>query len=107
MADPKRPRPTDEEFAELSRKRDAEINAHIDAMCKEHGFDRSKMHFHASHTHGCYCACPDGPCQHLWDGPQQPLGLEEGEDESQARGWSVTCSRCGVDAMSHDMRCGP
>lgn len=98
---------TDEQFAELARKRDEAVEAMVDAVCKEHGWDRSKVGVHASHTHGCYCACPDGPCQHQWDGPEVPLGLEEGEPESEAHGWARSCSRCGVDAMSHDMRCAP
>jgi len=103
----KQPRPTDEEFAELARKRDEAVEASVQAICDAHGVDRSKIFFHASHSHGCYCACPDGPCQHIWDGPSRPIGLEEGEDERNAPGWSVTCSRCGADAMSHDMRCAP
>lgn len=102
-----RQRPTDEEFAELARKRDEAVEAMVSAMCEKHGWDRSKTAFHASHMHGCYCACPDGPCQHIWDGPSQPIGLEEGEDPRSASCWSVTCSRCGCDAMSHDMRCMP
>ena len=102
-----RQRPTDEEFAELARKRDEAVAAMVDALCKEQGWDRSEITFHASHSHGCYCACPDGPCQHLWDGPDVPIGLEEGDDESQAHVWSSTCSRCGADAFSHSMRCAP
>lgn len=102
-----KPRPTDAEFAELARKRDEAFEASVAAICAKHGWDRSATLVHASHSHGCYCACPDGPCQHTWDGPTKPIGLEEGEDESQAQGFSVTCSRCGMDAMSHDIRCGP
>ncbi len=102
-----KPRPTDEEFAELARKRDEAVAETVKALCEKHGWDPAKVGFHASHMHGCYCACPDGPCQHIWDGPQKPIGLEEGEDERNAPGWSVTCSRCGADAMSHDMRCAP
>ena len=45
----------------------------------------------------CYCACPDGPCEHTWDGkPYESEGL-----------WSTTCSRCGVTSFSHSMRVGP
>jgi len=102
-----KPRPTDEEFADLARKRDESIAAMVAQVCKEHGWDPAATTFHASHQHGCYCACPDGPCQHVWDGPQVPLGLEEGEDESKASGWSSTCSRCGADAFSHSMRFAP
>ena len=101
-------RPTDdEEFAELARRRDEAVEAVVKAVCEKHDWDRSNLFFHASHSHGCYCACPDGPCQHIWDGPHVPLGLEEGEDKSQAHGFSVTCSRCGADAFSHDMRFAP
>lgn len=100
-------RPTDEEFAELARKRDAATEEAVNRICAEQGWDRSKVGFHASHTDGCYCACPDGPCQHVWNGRTVPIGLEEGEDESKALGFSTTCSRCGTDAMSHDIRCAP
>lgn len=99
-----KPRPTDEEFAALARKRDEAVEALVVAVCEDEGLDRSKVLFHA-HFHGCYCACPDGPCQHVWDGPPRAVGLEEGEDESLAAGWSATCSRCGADAMSHSLRC--
>lgn len=38
-------------------------------------------------------------CDHLWSSPfvTTPDGLGE----------SVTCSKCGMSAMDHDMRCGP
>jgi len=48
----------------------------------------------------CYCACTSkGPCEHKWDG--EPY--ESGDGSC----WSVTCSRCGMTAMSHDMRVLP
>lgn len=46
----------------------------------------------------CECRCPDS-CGHQWDGP------EESFDEGL--GWSVTCSKCGMSAVSHDMWVGP
>lgn len=90
------------EFDELKRKRDEAINAMIDNICAEHGWDRSKVSFHASHAGECYCACPEGPCQHVWDGPEWT-----DDDGSGASCSSVTCSRCGTPAIFHDMRCGP
>ena len=36
-------------------------------------------------------------CGHVWDGPMK----EEGNAQS------VTCSKCGMWALSHDMACGP
>lgn len=45
----------------------------------------------------CYCACgTSGPCEHSWDGGEWV------SDDGLAS--SVTCSRCGTTAMSHDMR---
>lgn len=51
---------------------------------------------HMSHgpgSHQCACECPDGPCEHKWDGVP-----EEGDTYH-----SATCSRCGKSAISHDM----
>jgi hypothetical protein len=42
----------------------------------------------------CKCNCPES-CEHVWDGESVEL-----EDES---GFSVTCSRCGILAIEHDM----
>ncbi len=51
-----------------------------------------------SSTSKCKCACSTGgPCEHKWGGPVKEL----------ERGASVTCSRCGMDAMSHDLWVGP
>lgn len=93
-----RERPTDAEFDELKHKRDAAISETVASIAKEWGVEPSKMAFH-SREHGadCYCACPDGPCQHVWDGPEY-------REECMS---SVTCSRCGAVALYHDMRCGP
>ena len=92
-----KPRPTDAEFEELKRKRDEAIAAAVDALCEKQGWDRSKAQVHVSHAGDCYCACPDGPCQHIWDGPEfQDEGLSSG-----------TCSRCGAVAAFHDMRFMP
>jgi len=41
-------------------------------------------------------------CDHVWDG--EPI--EEDMPGGGSFG-SVTCSKCGMDAMSHDMRHGP
>ena len=57
-------RPTEAEFAELKRKSDAAFQASIERMCAELGWDPKDTAVHRSHNTGCYCACPDGPCQH-------------------------------------------
>ena len=97
-----KPRPTEAEFEELRRKRDESVRAAVRRMAEKLGGDPDKVTFHASHMSGCYCACPDGPCQHVWDGPEYTEEPEGGGFMS-----SVTCSRCGTPAIYHDMRCGP
>ncbi len=49
----------------------------------------------------CRCECPDGPCEHQWDGPWVEINLGGGGGDS------VTCSRCGITAIGHDLRCLP
>jgi hypothetical protein len=90
-----KPRPTEAEFDELKRKRDAAISEIVDDICKRQGWDRKEVNSHVSHAGDCYCACPDGPCQHIWDGPEYVSA-----DDCMS---SVTCSRCGVPAIYHDM----
>lgn len=50
-------------------------------------------------TGKCKCQCPDGPCEHVWDGPE--IELMDGQCVT------VTCSRCGMSAYSHSMWVGP
>ena len=47
----------------------------------------------------CKCRCPDGPCEHVWDGPWW-----ESEDGTEG---SATCSRCGMLASDHDLWVAP
>ena len=41
----------------------------------------------------CTCQCPDGPCEHKWDGPVH--------NEPQMS--TATCSKCGELAINHDL----
>lgn len=45
----------------------------------------------------CNCNAESRDCEHKWDGPWKEL----------ERGGSVTCSRCGMTAIDHDMWVGP
>lgn len=94
-----KPRPTESEFNELKRQRDASVEASIVKACKELGIEREAAQVHVSHADDCYCACPDGPCQHIWDGAEYVS-----EDQCM---FSTTCSRCGAVCAYHDMRCMP
>ena len=44
------------------------------------------------------CQCPNGPCEHIWDGPI--------EEYDEGRCVSATCSRCGMTAVSHSLWVG-
>lgn len=46
----------------------------------------------------CNCACPDGPCEHVFDGPWMEFENSEG-----GGGGSATCSRCGMSAIDHSL----
>lgn len=93
---------TDDDFAKLAHHRDELLERFVGACCDQHGWDRSKVAVHASggHSPGCYCGCPDGPCQHDWTGPCRDLL----NDHDQPCGVERTCARCGMGVMSHDLR---
>lgn len=99
MTDVLKARPTEAEFDELKRKRDVAVAEIVKAACERMGADQAAAYVHVSGAGDCYCACPEGPCQHIWDGPDY-----RDEDGSI---YSVTCSRCGTPAIYHDMRCAP
>lgn len=89
------------DFEELRAKRNAKFDAFRKRFAEEADVDPESI-FTSHNPNACYCACASearGPCEHKWDGPDW-----ESEDR---RACSVTCSRCGMTAMSHDMRCGP
>lgn len=84
------------DFAELRRQRDEARAETIKRLCEEHGIEPSAIHL--SGGQGCYCACPDGPCEHEWGGWQE---FDEG------RGGEQVCQLCGMGAMHHSLRTGP
>lgn len=50
----------------------------------------------------CNCQCPDGPCEHKWDGHDVDIALIDGGMAS-----SVTCSRCEMSSWDHDSFVSP
>lgn len=50
----------------------------------------------------CRCQCPDS-CEHEWDGPWKKDAIPFGDGECE----SVTCSRCGMTRIDHDLWAGP
>jgi len=61
----------------------------------------------------CKCNCPDGPCEHDFQGWQffDKRGNELSEAEARDHGGSITgssiCTRCDLSAIDHDMWVGP
>ena len=86
------------DFAALRAKRDATLRKWVEDFAREHGIDPEKMLVHVSGGHGCYCDCPNGPCEHEF------TGWRECDDGC---GGEQVCRLCGTGAMSHSLRTGP
>lgn len=82
------------DFAELRAKRDAAVEAVVAGICEEQGWNREDVHVSIS-PGGCYCACPDGPCEHHFTGWR---AFDDG------LGGETACAKCGMGAMSHSLR---
>lgn len=86
------------DFEALRRDRNARVQESMQKLADEHGIPLQSLR-HNFNPNACYCACPDGPCEHDWNG--EPY---VSEDDGI---WSATCSRCGTTAMHHSLRTGP
>ena len=81
------------DFQRLRAERNATVLKLFREQVTELGGDPDQVQLHYNFN-ACYCACSsNGPCEHKWDGPEY-----EGESFG-----SVTCSKCGTLAMSHDL----
>jgi hypothetical protein len=85
------------DFEKLREARDAQIEEVARAVRAKLGGDPlDPFTFHSRDYHSpCFCACPDGPCEHQFQGERQ---FDDGLGSEQF------CSRCGEGAMSHSMR---
>jgi hypothetical protein len=86
------------DFDALRADRNARVQASMQKLADEHGIPLQSLRSNFN-PNACYCACPDGPCEHKWDGDWWTS--EDGCAQS------ATCSRCGTTAMSHSLRTGP
>jgi len=87
------------DFEALRARRNESMMQHAQKLADELGVPLQSLRS-TFNPAACYCACgAGGPCEHKWDG--------DGWVSEDGRGWSVTCSRCGCTAMSHDMRVAP
>jgi hypothetical protein len=91
------------DFEALRAERDASQQKMIREIHAEFFADKpiEEMQVHVCGRGGCYCACPDGPCEH------QFAGWREYETPEGGLVGTTVCKLCGMDAISHDMRCGP
>lgn len=85
------------DFDALRAKRNADVDRIVGEVCAKHGWDPAKVQSNFD-PDSCYCACPEGPCEHDFQ------GWRDFEDGS---GGERVCTRCGLGAMSHDLRCMP
>lgn len=44
--------------------------------------------------------CGPKNCDHVWDGPEVPILADDGVTEI---GSTATCSKCGMDALTHSL----
>lgn len=85
------------DFDALRAERNSRHEAAMKRIADEMGWDGPITS--SLNPDACYCACPAGPCEHGWTGPEyvSPDGCMS----------SATCARCGTTAISHDMRVMP
>ena len=102
----RRPRPTEAEFDELKRQRDQDILNVVREVRKKlwpDAPDVEPQQFHCrDYNATCYCDCPDGPCQHEFEGWRDITN-----DNGEVCGGETVCKRCGMGAMQHSLRTAP
>jgi hypothetical protein len=89
---------TRDDFNRLRARRNESVRQSMQKLADEFGVPLESMRS-TFNPDACYCACPNGPCEHDWNGPEW-----QSEDGCAI---SATCARCGTTAMSHSMRVGP
>lgn len=89
------------DFDKLRAERDAGIEQVVRAVGQKLGADPDEPVTFHSRDYGspCYCACPDGPCEHAFDGDRSLT-----DDEDRICGSEQFCSRCGTGALDHSMK---
>lgn len=86
------------DFEALRAKRNAAAYEMIKEVAVSLGCGSDKV-VSTFNPDSCYCNCPEGPCEHNWQG-SRPLYNSQGRE----CGFESFCSRCNMGAMSHDMR---
>ena len=82
------------DFEILRAERNAAVQAMVEAIAKDHGWDAAKVQT-SFDPNACYCACPGGPCEH---------DFQDWHDFEDGSSGETVCRRCGLGAMSHSLR---
>lgn len=90
------------DFEALRAKRNVEVMQVIQASAERLGWPKDKPIYHNFDFSACYCACPEGPCEHDFQGWR-----DLHDDKGNVSGGETFCKRCGMGAMSHSLRTGP
>ena len=86
------------DFEALRALRNAAMKDEIEAFARKLGWTGKEPLQTTFNPNDCYCNCVNGgPCEHSFE------GWSESED---GRVGESVCSRCGMGAMGHSLRCG-
>lgn len=85
------------DFEALRAKR----NAAVDEMVRR--FTGGKYSSNSFDKNSCYCSCgsEENLCEHNFEGWRDLM-----DADGNVLGGETVCSRCGMGAMSHSLRCG-
>lgn len=85
-------------FDDLRAKRNDAVARMLQDLCDDEGWERTLVRT-SFDPNACYCTCgsENSVCEHDFKGWRE---FEDG------RGGETVCSRCGMGAMSHSLRCG-
>ena len=79
------------DFEKLRRERNDAVTNMVESL----GYSVDQSTFN---TDACYCACPDGPCEHDFQG-WRPIY----DDNDNECGSETVCTRCGCGSMHHSL----
>lgn len=85
------------DFEALRAERNAGMQRLLEKIIEKHGPVRGNP-FPYFDPNSCYCACPDGPCEHNF------AGWRVFEDGNGGGGGETFCQRCGMGALAHTLR---
>ena len=81
------------DFEKLRAERNVVMKSRMEAIGRKHGFSSDQVQL-SFDPNSCYCVCPDGPCEHDFQGWRS---FEDGS------GGETVCQRCGMGAMHHSL----